>query len=127
MGFMQAHFVFFSLEEWKLYMLMWAHFFFSFFWSMLQIFFWVMDKSLEWNHFLKIYLIQDFNFNSLKIMQMYFLDFFWNLNILIPYPSIYTPNMSSYFLYLCLRPGYLKFKNTLTMKISYPDEKTLPT
>jgi hypothetical protein len=52
---------------------------------------------------------------------------FWNLNILIPYLSIYSPSMSSYFL-ICsgLGLGYLKFKNTLTMKITYPG-KTFPT
>jgi hypothetical protein len=46
--------------------------FFSFFWSMSQIFFWDMDKSLEWNHLQYFYLIQDFNLLHWKLCKCSF-------------------------------------------------------
>jgi hypothetical protein len=69
---MEAHFVFFSLEEWKLCVLNVSPLSLLFFWSMLQIFFWIMDKSLEWPQlvfvclfsFIKLFVISFFIFKD---------------------------------------------------------------
>jgi hypothetical protein len=54
-------------------------------------------------------------------MQVYFFEFFWSFNILIPDLFIYTPNMSSYFFDIFM----LRIKVFKNFKYSY-HENTLP-